>query len=307
MSKVSLIGAGQVGSSATQYLALKNICDEIVMIDIEEGPTKAKALDLSQAGATLGYDTKISGSSNFEDLKNSDIVVISAGKPREPGMDRMDLIRGNSEIVLSCVRHVKNYCPETILIIVTNPLDVMCYLAYKEAGFSRKRVVGMAGILDTSRFKTFLSWESSVSKSQIETWVLGGHGNQMVPLISQTKIQNKPVLEFIEAEKLAAIIDRTRNGGGEIVELLGKGSAYYAPGAAIVEMIESILLDQKKLLPVSVYLQGEYGYSDLFLGVPARLGRNGAEEIIEFELDEKSKKLLDSSVEEVKKGIESLD
>ncbi len=307
MSKVSFIGAGFVGSTAAQYLALKNICDEIVMIDIAEDPTKGKALDMNQAGAVLGYDTEIKGSSNFADLKDSKIVVISAGKPRNPGMDRMDLIRTNSEIVTSCIKQVNQYCPQAIVILVTNPLDVMCYVAYQEAGMPRERIFGMAGILDTSRFRTFLSWETGVSKSKIEAWVLGGHGNQMVPALEHTKIDNKPVRDLIEEEKLQEIVERTRKGGGEIVNLLGKGSAYYAPGASIVEILEAILKDEQKTLPVSVYLQGEYGYSDLFLGVPAKLGENGIEEIVELELTEETKKLLDDSVAEVQKGIESLD
>ena len=277
------------------------------MIDIAEGPTKAKALDLNQAGAILGYDTKIKGSSEFEDLKDSDLVIISAGKPREPGMDRMDLIRSNREIVSSCMKHLKEYCPKAIVIIVTNPLDVMCYVAYKEADFKREKLFGMAGILDTSRFRTFLSWETGVSKSKIEAWVLGGHGNQMVPVLEHTKVDGKPVRELVGKEKLEKIVGRTRKGGGEIVSLLGKGSAYYAPGASIVEMIEAILLDQNKILPVSVYLQGEYGYQDVFLGVPVKLGKGGSEKIVEFELEEETKKMLDESVKEVQRGIESLD
>ncbi|MDD4352406.1 MAG: malate dehydrogenase [Candidatus Gracilibacteria bacterium] len=307
MSKVSFIGAGFVGSTAAQYLALKNICDEIVLIDLNEGPTKGKALDLNQAGATLGYDTQIKGSSDFEDLKDSQIVVISAGKPRDPGMDRMDLIRINREIVTSCIKQVRKFCLDAIVILVTNPLDVMCYVAYQEAGMPREKIFGMAGVLDTSRFRTFLAWETGVSKGKIEAWVLGGHGNQMVPVLEHTKIDGKPVGELVEKDKLQEIVERTRNGGGEIVELLGKGSAYYAPGASIVEMVEAILTDSKKTLPVSVYLQGEYGYSDLFLGVPAKLGKHGIEEIVELELAADTKKLLDDSVEEVKKGIESLD
>lgn len=306
MSKVAIIGAGQVGSTTAQYLALSKLCTEIVLIDIAEGPTLGKALDLNQAGAILGYETSIKGSSNFEDLKGADVVVVTAGKPREPGMDRMDLIRINREIVSSCVKQVKKYAPDSILIVVTNPLDVMCYVAYQESGFPRERVLGMAGILDTARFQTFLAWESKIKKSEIEAWVLGGHGNQMVPVLEHSKIKGKKVSEVIPAEKLQAIVKRTQDGGAEIVNLLGRGSAYYAPAASIVEMLKAILADSSKVLPVSIYLQGEYGYQDIFLGIPVKLGKQGLQEVVEIELTPETKKMLDASVAEVKKGIASL-
>ena len=307
--KVTVVGAGNVGATCADVLAYKEIANKIVLVDIKEGLSEGKSLDIFQKAPINLYDTKIIGSTNdYSKTKNSDVVVITSGLPRKPGMSRDDLIETNSKIVKSVTENIIKYSPNCIIIIVSNPLDVMTYQAHLTSQFSRERVMGMAGILDTSRFRAFLADELSVSPKDIQSLLLGGHGDTMVPLPRYTTVGGIPVEELIDEKRLKEIIERTKYGGGELVKMMGT-SAWYAPGAAAAQMVESIIRDQRRIFPVCVKLDGEYGINDCYLGVPVILGSNGIKKIIELKLKSSEKKLLDESrvhVKEVMSVLENL-
>jgi len=297
-NKVTIIGAGHVGGTAAQRLAEKEMAD-IVLVDIKPDLPKGKMLDLSESAPMYGYDVRLAGTAGYEETAQSDIVVITSGIPRKPGMSRDDLLRVNTGIVKQVTEAVIQKSPEAILLVVSNPLDAMTYAAYRVSGFPRERVVGMAGVLDSARFRSFISEELDVSIENIQTLVLGGHGDSMVPLPRYTTVAGIPLTELISKARLDALIQRTRDGGAEIVKLLKEGSAYYAPSAAIVEMVESILKDKKKILPCSALCQGEYKVDNVFIGVPVKLGRKGIEKIIEINLTPDEEVCLKQSVESV--------
>ncbi len=303
--KISVIGAGFVGATAAHWAAEKELGD-VVLVDIIEGMPQGKALDLSQAGPIEGFDARVIGTNGFEETKNSDLVVITSGVPRKPGMSREDLLDINKKIIESVVAQVVEKSPNSFLILVTNPLDTMTYLAFKKSGFPKQRVMGMAGILDTARFKAFIGMELGVSIEDIQALLLGGHGDEMVPLPRYTTVSGIPLSQLLSKETIDRLVDRTRKGGGEIVNLLKTGSAFYAPSAAAIQMAEAILKDKKRILPCCVYLEGEYGLRDICFGVPVKLGAKGVESIIELELTEDEKKLVAKSAESVKKSITEL-
>lgn len=301
--KVTVIGAGNVGATVAYVLAQKGIVNDIVLIDILEGIPQGKALDMYQSAAVERYDTRIIGTNDYADTKDSDIIVMTAGKPRKPGMSREDLLDVNIAIVKDCVGKAAKLSPKAIMIVVSNPLDAMCYGALKISGFPAKRVFGMAGILDTARFRCFLSMALGMSMKDISATVLGGHGDTMVPLAGHTLVGGVPLTSLLPKEKIDAIIQRTRGGGAELVKLMGT-SAWYAPAAAAVEMVESIVLDQKRVLPCAAWLTGEYGHKDLYMGVPTLLGRNGAEKILEIPLSAEEKAMFDASAAKVRSTAE---
>ena len=305
--KVSLIGAGHVGATTAHWLAEREICD-LVLVDIPqvEGMPQGKALDLLEAGPVVGYDTRIVGTTSYEETAGSDIVVITAGVARKPGMSREDLAGTNQKIVTSVVEKVKETSPDSILIVVTNPLDTMAYVAYKVSGFPKQRVIGQAGILDSARFRTFIAMELNVSVENTHAFVLGGHGDEMVPLPRYSTVAGVPITELLPPDRIEALVQRTRKGGGEIVSLLKTGSAFYAPGAAVAQMVEAILKDKHLIVPCSAYLEGEYGIRDMFFGVPCKLGRSGIEEILEIKLTEDEKAALQRSVALIKRTMEAL-
>ena len=303
--KVTVIGAGNVGAAVAQYLAEDNLCD-IMLIDVIDGLPQGKALDLVQAGPIRGYDVTIKGSNDFADMRGSDIVVHTAGLARKPGMSREDLQAKNAEIVGSVAEKAKEYASNAIIIMVANPLDVMTYHAYKVSGFPSNRVFGQAGILDSIRFRTFIGMELGVAQTETEAMVLGGHGDTMVPLPRYTTASGIPITELMSAERIEALSQRTIKGGGEIVALLKTGSAYYAPAAATVAMVDSVLNDKKKLYPCSAYLTGQYGISNIYIGVPAVLGQTGVEKIIELKLAEKELKALQDSAATYTKQLKEL-
>ncbi|MCH8222399.1 MAG: malate dehydrogenase [Chloroflexi bacterium] len=304
-SKVTVVGAGNVGATTAQRIADKGYAD-VVLVDIIDGLPQGKALDMMEAGPVVGSDATVTGTNSYEESAGSDIVVITAGVARKPGMSRDDLLFTNMKIVGAVTVEVVKHSPETILIIVSNPLDAMVQHAYNLSGFPRERVVGMAGILDTARFRTFLSLELNASVNNISAYVLGGHGDSMVPLIGNTTVGGVPVASLIEKSRLEEIVQRTRDGGAEIVGLLKTGSAYYAPSAAIVQMVEAILFDTKAILPCAAYLQGEYGIDGLFAGVPVKLGAGGVEEIIEVELTPDEAAALKSSAADVQELVDAM-
>ncbi len=303
-SKISLIGSGQIGGTLAHLIAMKELGD-VVLFDVAEGIAKGKALDLSQSTAVDGLDVKITGTSNYEDTKDSDVIIITAGVPRKPGMTRDDLLGTNLSIIKQVADGIKDTSPNAFVICITNPLDVIVMALQKYSGLPKNKVIGMAGVLDTSRFKYFLSEELNVSIKEVDSFVLGGHGDTMVPVPNRTTVSEKPLMDFIKdgslsAEKLEQIIDRTRKGGAEVVGLLKTGSAFYGPAAAGVEMAESYLKDLNKTLPCAAHLDGQYGISDLYVGVPVVIGANGIKEVIELELEKKKKKHFDISIEAVK-------
>jgi len=300
--KVTVIGAGHVGECTAMYLAEKNICD-ITVIDVIEDMPRGKALDLCQAGPIRDYETMVTGSNDFADMKGSAIVVHTAGLPRKPGMSREDLITSNADIIGSVADQIKKHCPKAIVIMVANPLDIMTYHCWKKTGFDTSRVFGQAGILDSIRFRTFVAWELGVSMNDVQAMVLGGHGDTMVPLPRYTTVAGIPITELIPEDKIKAISARTRDGGGEIVKLLKTGSAYYAPAAATVEMVDSVLRDRKRVAPCSVHLTGQYGIKDLYIGIPAVLGSKGVEKIIELELADDELKALQASAKTYKETL----
>ncbi|HMI31522.1 MAG TPA: malate dehydrogenase [Candidatus Limnocylindrales bacterium] len=306
MPKISVVGAGNVGASAALYLAEAEMGD-VTLIDIVEGVAKGKALDLLEAGPVRGYDTMIEGSGDMRSIAGSDLIVVTAGLPRKPGMSRTDLLKANADIIRGIAQAIKANAPKAFVIVITNPLDVMTYLLHRLTGFPRERVMGMAGVLDSTRFRSFLAAEIGVSIEDIQAMVLGGHGDTMVPLVRYSTVGGIPIEKFIAKERLAEIVQRTRDGGAEIVKLLQTGSAFYAPAASAVQMAESILKDKKRLLPVAAHLNGEYGFKDIYLGVPAILGSRGLEKIVELELTAEEKAALAKSADEVKKGIADLE
>ncbi|MBK9093095.1 MAG: malate dehydrogenase [Anaerolineae bacterium] len=297
-NKITIVGAGMVGASCAAWLAERELGD-IVLVDIPqtEDMPKGKALDLLQAGPIVGYDTRVTGATSYDATANSDVVVVTAGVPRKPGMTREDLVGINTRVVRAVASQIAATSPNAIIIIVTNPLDTMTHVAFQASGFPKNRVVGQAGILDSARMRTFVAQELGVSIENVQAFVLGGHGDEMVPLVRFCNVAGIPISELMPAERVAAIVDRTRKGGGEIVNLLKTGSAYYAPGAAAAEMVEAILKDKKLIRPCSAYLDGEYGLKDIYFGVPVVLGRNGVEKIIEVALTDDEKAMLQKSAD----------
>ncbi|MED3627702.1 malate dehydrogenase [Bacillus subtilis] len=305
--KVSVIGAGFTGATTAFLIAQKELAD-VVLVDIPqlENPTKGKALDMLEASPVQGFDVKITGTSNYEDTAGSDIVVITAGIARKPGMSRDDLVSTNEKIMRSVTREIVKYSPDSIIVVLTNPVDAMTYAVYKESGFPKERVIGQSGVLDTARFRTFVAEELNLSVKDVTGFVLGGHGDDMVPLVRYSYAGGIPLETLIPKERIDAIVERTRKGGGEIVNLLGNGSAYYAPAASLTEMVEAILKDQRRVLPTIAYLEGEYGYEGIYLGVPTIVGGNGLEQIIELELTDYERAQLNKSVESVKNVMKVL-
>lgn len=305
--KITVVGAGFTGATAA-FLAAQKELGDIVLVDIPqaENPTKGKALDMAEAGPVLGFDANIIGTSDYTDTADSDVVIITAGIARKPGMSRDDLVQTNQKVMKSVTKEVVKYSPNTTIIVLTNPVDAMTYTVYKESGFPKERVIGQSGVLDTARFRTFVAQELNLSVKDVTGFVLGGHGDDMVPLVRYSYAGGIPLETLIPQDRLEAIVARTRTGGGEIVNLLGNGSAYYAPAASLVEMAEAILKDQRRVLPSIAYLEGEYGFEGIYLGVPTVLGANGIEQIIELELTEDEKAALSKSVESVKAVMQVL-
>ena len=303
--KVTVIGAGNVGATAAQRLAEKELCD-VVLVDIVEGIPQGKALDLTEAAPIEKHDAQLTGSNTYLESANSDIVIITAGIPRKPGMSRDDLISTNAGIVKNVTQKTAEMSPDAVLIIVSNPLDAMCHVAFEASGFPKNRVIGMAGVLDSARFRAFIAMELNVSVENTTAFVLGGHGDTMVPLPRYSTVAGIPITELMPKDRIDAIVERTANGGAEIVSLLKTGSAFYAPASAAVEMAESILKDKKKILPCATYLEGEYGIHGLFIGVPVKLGSNGVEEVIEITLTEEEKQALEKSADAVRELKEIL-
>lgn len=305
--KVTVVGAGNVGATCANVLATREVANEVVLLDIKEGFAEGKALDIWETSPVLSYDTRTTGSTNdYTKTANSDVVVITSGLPRKPGMSRDDLIATNAGIVKTVTENVIKHSPDAILVIVSNPLDVMTYCAYLTAKKDSRKVFGMAGVLDTARYRSFLAEELNVSPKDIQAMLLGGHGDTMVPLPRYTTVAGIPVTEMISEDKLNAIVERTKKGGGEIVNLLGT-SAWYAPGAAAAQMVEAIVKDQKRIFPVCTYLDGEYGMKNIYLGVPVKLGKNGIEEIIELDLNADERQLLEDSSKAVREVMDVLD
>lgn len=302
-SKITVVGAGFVGSTLAQRLAERDYAD-IVMFDIIPDMPQGKALDMLQAGPVLSYDSLVVGTNDYADTARSDIVVITSGFPRKPGMTRDDLVKKNQEIVSQVTQQITKYSPDCIIIMVTNPLDAMAQLAYHVSGFPRNRVIGMAGVLDTARFRTFIAQELNVSVRDVQAYVLGGHGDTMIPLSRMCTVAGVPISQLLPAERIEQIVQRTRDGGAEIVKLLGTGSAYFAPSASVLQMVDSILLDKNMIMPCAVYLQGEYGIQGLFVGVPVKLGAQGLEQIVEIELTTDEQALLQKSANAVKELVE---
>ena len=304
-SKISVVGAGNVGATVAQYVVEKELGD-VVLVDVIEGVPQGKALDLAQAGPIHGYDSRLTGTNGYDETTDSDVVVITAGLARKPGMTRDDLLFKNAEIVGGVVEQVVRRSKHAILILVTNPLDAMVQLAWKKSGFPPERVIGMAGLLDSARFRTFIAGELSVSVENVTAFVLGGHGDTMVPLPRYSTVAGVPITELLPKEKIDALVKRTANGGAEIVNLLKTGSAYYAPGASTVEMVEAILKDKKKILPCAAYLNGQYGVKGLYVGVPVKLGRGGVEQVIEIRLTPEEQAAFKRSADAVRELVEKL-
>jgi|SRR5699024_1259980 len=306
-NKISIVGSGFTGTTTALMLAQKEL-GNIVLVDLpqSEKQTKGKALDMLQSSPIFGYDVSIVGTSDYEAITNSDVVIVTAGIARKPGMSRDDLVNTNAGIIKSVAKEIKTHAPESYVIVLSNPVDAMTYTMYKETGFPKERIIGQSGVLDTARYRTFIAEELNVSVKDVTGFVLGGHGDDMVPLTRYSSAGGIPIETLIDEKRLAEIIERTRKGGGEIVELLGNGSAYYAPAAALVEMTEAIIKDQRRILPAIAYLDGEYGFSDMYFGVPVILGGNGIEKIIELELTEEEKVGLKKSAQSVKDVLDVL-
>lgn len=303
--KVTVVGAGNVGATTAQRIVERGIAD-VVLVDVVDGIPQGKALDILQSGPVLGFDTRIIGTTAYEKTAGSDIAVITAGLARKPGMSREDLLSANAKIVKGITSELVKYSPNAIIIVVTNPVDLMTYLCAEVSGLSKNKVFGMAGVLDSARFKTFISMELNTSVNNVEAFVLGGHGDAMVPLPRISNVSGKPLIDLLSADKIEALVKRTRDGGAEIVSLLKTGSAYYAPSASVLEMVEAVLLDKKKTLPCAAFLNGEYGVKGLYVGVPVKLGRNGVEEVVEIELTKDERTAFSKSVDMVRKGVEEL-
>ena len=301
--KITVVGAGMVGGTTAQRIAERDYAD-VVLVDIIEGLPQGKALDLLESGPVLGYDSRVVGTNSYEESEGSDIVIVTSGVPRKPGMTRDDLVLTNMGIVKSVTEQVVKYSPNSILIMVANPLDAMTQLAYRVSGFPKNRVFGMAGVLDTARFRTFIAEELNVSVEDVQAYVLGGHGDTMVPLVRYTTVGGIPVTELLPQETVDRIVQRTRDGGAEIVKLLKTGSAFYAPSAAVAQMVDAVVLDKKRILPCAAYLEGEYGINGLYVGVPVKLGAGGVEQVIEIKLTEEEREALKRSAAAVKELIE---
>lgn len=306
-NKISVIGSGFTGATTALYLAQRELGD-VVLLDMEEkvGPTKGKALDMQETAPIQGFDSWVTGTSDYADTADSDVVVITAGIARKPGMSRDDLVATNANVMRSVVKEIARYSPDAILIVLTNPVDAMTYAAFKESGFPKERVIGQSGVLDTARFRTFVAQELNVSVKDVSGFVLGGHGDDMVPLVRYSYAGGIPLEKLIPHERIEQIVERIRKGGGEIVQLLGDGSAYYAPAAAIVEMVEAIVKDQRRILPAIAYLEGEYGFHDLYLGVPTILGKHGIEQVLELDLTDEEKAALSKSADSVRSVLSVL-
>lgn len=304
--KITVVGAGFVGSTCAHWAAAKELGD-VVLVDINEGAAKGKALDLFEASPVEGFDSRVTGTADYKDTANSDVVIITAGLPRKPGMSRDDLLATNAKIMKQVCTGVKEYSPNSIVIIVSNPLDAMAFVAKEVLDFPRERVIGMAGVLDSARFRSFIAEETNVSVKDIQAFVLGGHGDTMVPMPRHCSIGGVPLTEMLSADRIEALVERTRKGGAEIVGLLQTGSAYYAPSASAVQMAEAIVKNQNRILPCAAYLQGEYGVKDLFLGVLCQLGGNGLEKVVEIELNETEKAGLENSLNAVKDLVTALE
>jgi malate dehydrogenase len=299
--KVTVIGAGNVGATCAQEIARRDYAD-VVLVDIIPNLPQGKALDMNQAGAVLGFEPRIVGTNGYEETADSDVVVITAGKPRAPGMSRDDLVTTNEEIVASVTKEAVARSPQAVVVVVSNPLDAMCHVAKAVSQLPRERVVGMAGILDTARFRTFIAWETGASVKDVQTMVLGGHGDQMVPVVSATSVGGIPLEQLLSPARIRRLVERTRVGGGEIVNLLGT-SAWYAPGAAVAQMVDAILLDEKRVLPCTAYLEGEYGIEGLYMGVPVKLGAGGVEEILRLKLTVEERRALKASAQAVREVV----
>ena len=306
MKKVSIIGAGNVGATSVYYIAEKSIAD-IVMVDVVEGLAEKKALDFLHSAALRSYNIAIRGSSDYRDIRDSDVVVVTAGVPRKPGMNRMDLLKTNVSIVKIVSQKIAQYCPDAVVIVVTNPLDVIALVVLRETGFALKKVVGMAGALDSTRFRYFIADKLGVWPGDVMTMVLGGHGDEMVPLKGYTSVGGIPLNQLLDDASIEVMIKRTRDGGGEIVKYLKAGSAFYAPGASVAKMVEAVIKDERRIIAASAYLRGEYGYHNIYLGVPVLLGKKGVEKIITIELTDDEKKALDASADAVREGIAMLE
>ena len=303
--KLTVVGAGATGATATQYVAQRGYAD-VVLVDIVPKMPQGKALDLMQAGPVIGYDSHISGANDYDATAGSDVVVITSGSPRKPGMSRDDLLKINMNIVGSVTREIASRSPEAVIIVLTNPLDAMCHVALKASGFPAERVIGQAGVLDSARFRTFIAMELGVSVDDVSAFVLGGHGDTMVPLPRYSTVAGIPITELISAERIAAICERTANGGAELVNLLGT-SAYYAPGAAVADMVEAIMHDKNRIMPCSTYLTGQYGINDLYVGVPIKIGAGGMKEVIEITLTDEENAALQKSAGAVRELVEAMD
>jgi malate dehydrogenase len=299
--KITVVGAGNVGATCAQVLATRDYAD-VVLVDIKENLPQGKALDINQMGAVLDYEPRVAGSNGYEETGGSEVVVITAGLPRSPGMSRDDLVTTNEKIVGSVTQEVVAESPDAVLVVVSNPLDAMCHVAKNVSGFSKERVFGMAGILDTARFSTFIAWETGCSVKDVTATVLGGHGDQMVPVVSATTVGGVPLTKLVPQDRIDAMVERTRKGGGEIVNLLGT-SAWYAPGAAAAQMVDAVLLDEKRLLPCTALLEGEYGIDGLYMGVPVKLGARGLEGVVELDLSEQEREWLQDSAKAVREVV----
>src|SRR5882762_8286213 len=306
LTKITVVGAGNVGATTAQRLAEKELARTVVLVDVIEGVPQGKGLDQYESAPIEGFDTRIVGANDYGPAAGSELVVVTAGIARKPGMSRDDLVRTNADIVKQVSQQIKQNCPKAIVVVVSNPLDVMCWVTKQVTGFPRERVIGMAGVLDTARYRSFLAEALDVSVRDIQAMVLGGHGDTMVPLISYTTVSGIPVTQLLDKAKLDKIVDRTRNGGAEIVAFLKTGSAYYAPSAGAVQMAEAIVKDQRRILPCAAWLQGEYGMKDLFLGVPCLLGKNGLEQVIEVELTKDERAALEKSAEAVREPMRAV-
>ncbi len=304
--KISVIGSGNVGATLAQRLAEKELSKYVAMVDIAEGIPQGKALDIAESGPVYGYDTQMLGSNTYEVIRDSELVVITAGMPRKPGMSRDDLLDANTRIMTEVCQNIKKEAPNATVIVVSNPLDAMCHVALQVTGFPNNRVFGMAGVLDSARFRTFIAEALQVSVEQVQAFVLGGHGDSMVPMVRYTTVAGIPLAELMDEETIERLVNRARNGGAEIVQYLKTGSAFYAPSASVVEMVESIVKDKKKILPCSVYLNGEYGVKGLYVGVPVKLGKNGIEQVLEIKLTESERNQLNVSIEDVRQNVEKL-
>jgi malate dehydrogenase len=299
--KVTIVGAGNTGATAAELLAQRDYAD-VVLIDIKEGLPQGKALDISQMGPVLGFEPTVTGTNDYEETAGSDIVVVTAGLPRQPGMSRDDLVTTNEKIVGSVVEQAVAQSPDAIIIVLSNPLDAMCHVAKSASGFPKERVFGQAGILDTARFRTFIAWETHSSVKDVQALVLGGHGDQMVPVVSATTVGGVPLTRLVSQDRIDSMVERTAKGGGEVVELLGT-SAWYAPGAAVAQMVDAVLLDEHRVLPCTAYLEGEYGVDGLYMGVPVRLGADGIEEVLELELTDDERGAFEKSAAAVQEVV----